>query len=65
MHRQEIEIAEGRTSSVGWPGVVPGAHAGRRREVEGEAVRCLQTSRAYEASRLLLASLGRRRQPLD
>ena len=51
------------------PGSLIGASAasvlGGGREVEGEAVRCLQTSRAYEASRLLLAALGRRRQPLD
>lgn len=27
--------------------------------------RCLEAGRAYEASRLMLAALGRRRQPLD
>ena len=35
------------------------------RAADGAVDRCQQIGRAYEASRLMLAALGRRRQPLD
>lgn len=62
MYRQEI--TSGATSGVAWPRLAPARPCERPRMPE-EADRCLQSGRACEAARQMLAALGRRRLPLD
>lgn len=62
MYRQEI--TGGATTSAGWPKLATARPMERKRAPE-EADRCLETGRACEAARQMLAALGRRRLPLD